>query len=490
MAITCFQIQRSSVLVCLGGLLLGMAFLASGSVVAEAADRYGPGMGYSQYAQVRQVGMTWPASYPCPPYYRSRGYAPYTPYSPYSMPGGMSAQAPGTIQERTAPAPPETGLTQPNDALTPPETPVDLTQTAPQLAPTASPGAAPNMLGDLGMSGGVTFEWEVLTTTRHFTADGEMPAAGASRRVKVAENNSPVVQDRVYCMYSHFHNALDASAQDLNYPDLIPPNSHTFPADRYTIGFEKSFFGPFWSVELRMPFAGQIDYDLAHPSHDGYGTSVSGGEFGNLAISVKRVLYQDAYGALSAGLGIDTPTGTDSTLRWLDFNYRVENEAVHLLPYFGFMGTPNQWCFMQGFVQFDVPLGGNSITYGVTDPVAPRSTEEAVGILDEQNLLYVDVGAGFWLYRNPCAYGLTGLAAIVEFHYTTTLQDTDFVRDSLAYVQFDNPANRMDIPNLTVGLHSEIFGCNLVRVAGVIPLKNGDDRLFDSEIQVQLERRF
>jgi hypothetical protein len=44
--------------------------------------------------------------------------------------------------------------------------------------------------------------------------------------------------------------------------------------------------------------------------------------------------------------------------------------------------------------------------------------------------------------------------------------------------------------NLTVGLHTEILNRTICRVGGVLPLRTGDDRAFDAEVQIQLERRF
>ena len=48
-----------------------------------------------------------------------------------------------------------------------------------------------------------------------------------------------------------------------------------------------------------------------------------------------------------------------------------------------------------------------------------------LGKLTDQNLGFFDLGAGYWLYRDPDAPRLTGIAAITELHYTTSLQDAD-----------------------------------------------------------------
>jgi hypothetical protein len=87
---------------------------------------------------------------------------------------------------------------------------------------------------------------------------------------------------------------------------------------------------------------------------------------------------------------------------------------------------------------------------------------------------------------------VTGLAGIVELHYTTTVQDASIVNGSTygRYFSFGNFSNRVDVLDLTVGLHTELVQHTLCRVAGVVPLRTGADRLFNAEVQVQLERRF
>jgi hypothetical protein len=160
------------------------------------------------------------------------------------------------------------------------------------------------------------------------------------------------------------------------------------------------------------------------------------------------------------------------------------------LPFAGFVSAPSDRIFYQGFAQLDIGANGNRIDYQNRVDGSGQ-----LGVLNEQNLLYLDLSGGYWLYRNPCARGLTGLASLLEIHYTTTLQDTDAVeRDIYLYnplrFTFNNPANRVDVVDLTVGLHAEFANHTLCRVGGVIPLSSGDNRSFDSEVQVQVERRF
>ncbi len=110
--------------------------------------------------------------------------------------------------------------------------------------------------------------------------------------------------------------------------------------------------------------------------------------------------------------------------------------------------------------------------------------------MQEQTLLYADVGVGAWLYRNPYDRYLTGLAALLELHYTGTLQGTDIVAPATLDFGFANLANRVDVVNCTAGLQLNVTELTVCRTAVAVPLTGGDNRVFDAKILVQLERRF
>jgi hypothetical protein len=167
----------------------------------------------------------------------------------------------------------------------------------------------------------------------------------------------------------------------------------------------------------------------------------------------------------------------------LGWPFAVSNDAVHLSPYIGVLRAPNDCWFFHGFLELDVPLNGHGLL------VSPGKS----GTLTEQTLLNLDVSAGRWLHRCPNACLLTGVAATVEFHYTTTLQDSDVVAVPPvpgAGYKFGNLENHLDIANLTAGLHVELMGNTTLRVGGVFPLTEETNRLFDAEVQVQVNRYF
>ena len=115
---------------------------------------------------------------------------------------------------------------------------------------------------------------------------------------------------------------------------------------------------------------------------------------------------------------------------------------------------------------------------------------------NDETLLYVDVGGGWWLWRDPCCCDC-GLAAIGEFHYTTTLNDTDALFATPVGVgggghvmTLVNPANHQDVVNFTAAVHAQLSPSTSFRVGGVFPLRGFDQRFFDAEIAVQFIQRY
>lgn len=283
--------------------------------------------------------------------------------------------------------------------------------------------------------------------------------AGGDRRFKIAENVSPVPQDRFFFNYNHFENAL-RDVNDVNRS-----------LDRFTFGFETTFWDGNASLEVRLPFASGLNSSQTFDVADTQST-----ELGNLALAFKTKLLSGCNWTLSGGTGLSIPTGDDFevyTASALDL--LVKNDAVHLSPFIGYLKQLDRDSFFQSFIQADFDLSGNDVYTGASG---------FEGIIQDQNLLFVDASLGHWIHRscNPCDR-LTGVAALAELHYTTTMNDTDTVS------AISNPFNRMDILNATGALHFQLREASL-RVAGAAPLRNDEERLFDAEIIVQLNRRY
>jgi len=233
-------------------------------------------------------------------------------------------------------------------------------------------------------------------------------------------------------------------------------------------------------VELRMAFLGQ-----SSQATDDF--SISGGDYGNLAVILKRLVYEDDQLAVAIGMGIDLPTGSavQGEIPFDSYALRVHNQAVHLLPYIGFLSTPSERLFIQGFAQVDIALNGNRVKLS-GDGSFPFIED---GVLTEQNFLYLDIAAGYWLYQDASADWLTGLAANLELHYSRTLQNRDIV--DLSGVMFESGrTDGLDILNFTLGLQAVLANSTNVRVGAVFPFELDGEACFDAELQAAVVQRF
>jgi hypothetical protein len=296
--------------------------------------------------------------------------------------------------------------------------------------------------------------------------------------------------DRVFFVYNHYHNALMGQT---GFPGAGGV-TRDFSVDRYVFGLEKTFCSGCSSLEFRLPLFGQSHFATYDPFLGDVGAAT--GHWGNIALILKTLLWQSQTAAVAMGVGIDIPTGSDVQADLYDATLLIDNEALHLGPYLGITSTPTERMFFHAFAQVDFATNGNSVRF--VDDVQGLSSYG--GEYTEQNLLFLDGSAGYWLYQDPCARYVTGLAGIVELHYATTLQDADTAGGLLfsgETVQLSSQFNRVDVLNLTAGLHAQLGPCTTLRVAAVVPLRGEDvpdlgveDRLFDSEIQVSFNRRF
>jgi hypothetical protein len=300
--------------------------------------------------------------------------------------------------------------------------------------------------------------------------------------VKIAENNIAMPTDRVFFNYNHFHNALSIQEQSLSPPG--PNIINQAPIDRYTLGVEKMFFDDLWSCEVRMPFVSSFD-----AQREAFG--VDGGNIGNLAVILKNLLYVGDTISIAGGVGLDMPTGSDVGVRVGSIPLQFENDSFHVLPFIGFAAAPADNWFVTGFAQIDLATCGNEVLF------SDGAGSQSLGWLNEQNLIYIDLATGTWIYRNPDAVRLTGIAIMGEVHYTTTIQNSDQIAAVVPSpfgptpLVIDNPFNRQDIVNATIALQMEIANTTTFRIAGVFPLGEApDERFFDSEVQFQINRRF
>ena len=332
----------------------------------------------------------------------------------------------------------------------------------------ASLQRVPNMYGDL--LGGLLQVQLAEGQRGPFAA--ELPF-GAGRSYKIAENTRPIPTDRIYFNYNHFHNALATARAAPGIPGGVALGDANL--DRYTFGFEKTFFDGNSSIDVRMPFVSDFE------ATDNAGFLATSGNVGDLSIFFKDLLYADDMVALAAGMGVGVPTGDDVEMRFGSQPLTLKNDAVHLMPYVGAAIVPNDFWFFQMFFEIDFAASGNELSGG------PQNV--TFGELTEQHLFEASLSGGYWLLNNPDAYYVQGVAAIMELHYTTTIHDADTVFFGLG--ELGNAFNRVDFLNLTSGLQFQIGPLSNLRVGCAVPLRTSvEDHPFDAEIQVQFNRFF
>jgi len=463
----------------------------------------------------------------------------------------------------------EKPVTQPGKEPRPPE-PAPL---EPELAPERAAAlgseetvalAAPNMIGNLlGAGRSVSF---FINRTQGAVFINGLGSTNISNP-KVAENNSPLPEDRAYFRYNFFSQALSVVGVSSSPPVFDPilgafrqgTTTKNYDVNSYTFGFEKTFFHRMLSVEVRIPFSQTLSSNLNLSSGTVIGTSADSvdtdgnplpgipslrivetpqatlgnerTEFGNMTVILKGLIFGTPTVAFSGGLSFGLPTGDDTHVTVTDFlgrsnvnsvdlqrvrDFQIGNDTVSISPFLAVLYKPTDRFFAQGFAEFDFPVNSSSVTYSETVPLnvgqpfvatTPGTFTPPFTVhnsLDEQSLFQLDLGIGYWLFRNPEGHRLTGLAPTIEMHYTTTLNNAEIVtlpRDPSSIVTpnalltppaptVGNRNNRLDILDLTLGTTFE-FAQRLTLATGfTLPMKGQDNRTFDWEFQLQLNYYF
>ncbi len=321
-------------------------------------------------------------------------------------------------------------------------------------------------------------------------ANSQLAVAGGSGRSKIAEHNKALPVDRVYFNYNHFHDAAQRQAFDVG---MIAPVRQSASVDRFTLGAERTILDGDASLELRLPFTSYPDLNTAVPVLGPPGRfRTDTGTVGNLSLVGKRLLINGEDLIVSAGLGMEFPTGADGSVTSGDTVFTVENESLFLQPFLA-MTLDNGGVFIHSFLQLDIDLKGSPLT---VDDLSMPGPSIGVGEIRQQTLLHWDTSAGMWLARSDDHRGITGIAAIAEFHLSSATSSAETVAGVVPAAggpinfALTSPTNRFSAAYVTVGLHTEIGRDQTIRVAGVFPLSDGVNRFFDSELMVQVGRRY
>lgn len=303
------------------------------------------------------------------------------------------------------------------------------------------------------------------TYTGIFNDQPVSPGAGIGR-FKTSDSNSPIPRDRMFLDYSLFHNAR------------LTPND--LQVQRFVPGFERTFIDGLTSIEIRLPIAMTLN---SASFSDSSAIDTQNSEFGNIAIAAKGILWSTDGFVLTTGLVLQTPTADD-----IVFGNEAGQEAViidnsqyRLLPYLATLHYNNEW-FWQNYVQIDAAANGNKV-YVNND----GQQFDQIGVLQEQNYLYLDTSLSRWLHRNRRRQ--TGLAMTFELHYNTTINNSDTVgiSDNRGNIQLGTQGFSADIVNMNIG-PTFLYGATTMTVAYGTPLT--EDRGADGELRVLLNRLF
>ncbi len=287
-------------------------------------------------------------------------------------------------------------------------------------------------------------------------------------RYSIADNNSPLPQDRLFLDYNFFHNARITAAG--------------IPVNRWAPGFESTFADGMGSIEFRAPMAITLTSAINTSGDD-----LAAYEFGDISFTLKGLLLQDDRFIASAGLGLTLPTADDFSLT-LENNtqvVRVENQSVHILPFVAGSLNLSRNAYVQSFTQLDFDVNGNSVFLDEQGFFMQGAGQLAnAGRLHSQSTVRFSNSAGYFLFRNR-QKRVSDLAAVLEAHYTGTLNKSDSVGS--ANFAVGDPTRTLSVLNLTSGLHAYI-GRSVVTTAYGVPVT--EDRVFDGELRVFINRYF
>ena len=395
--------------------------------------------------------------------------------------------------------------------------------------------SVPFMIGDTGAGTCLSLEGLLVD------ADLAHPTLTCSR-LNVAENNTPLPTDRVFFSYRHFRNAT---------PARFFQHARDFDVNRFTLGGERTFGQGLFSVEVRVPMEGRMSSNMRSQDRSlfaGPTDPFAGGqaaEFGNLSGVFKALLHESCDCVFSCGLGVTLPTAQDvvyevdllSSVTYNGFpaffserdvllDFEIKNETTYLSPFLAWLWQPNSRFFHQGFCQIEVGVnpsnlksggGGVNDFYESVSPFNYIATADSYiqfpgrAQIEAQTLMRLNLGIGYVLSENARATWIQKLTGLFEAHYTATLESAK--KDTLIFVDelygpganpgdppvflgtfttpisVGNRANNTNVLNLVTGLSANMG--NWVVTNGVaVPIRDGSDKGFDFEYNLQLQRPF
>lgn len=352
-----------------------------------------PWKGCLVLGSVLAAGTVWSAELPQDPVPNRYQVVQQTPAGQTQTPAGQQKSAPAQKAAPSSQTPAQPGTT----TLPPSTPPLTSPQNQSALA-AASTGASSlsnnnefsrsveyRMLGDLAPLpvAAVAFGQPTGQTLNGLQRGGVL--VPSVRGVKIADNENPEPQDRLYFNFNYYN--------DLNGPvnDALGIDVHNIQAFRYTFGLEKTFFDGWASIGFRLPL-NNLSTESGFAAYDGSSTDI-----GNLTIILKDLLYrsEDKRDVLSGGIAVTVPSGPDS---FAGSPFIVPNTTV-LQPFVGYRKGWDNF-FIHGFIAIDVPMTTTDVT-----------------------MLYNDVGIGYFLLKTEpqSTQFITGIVPTLECHINDPL---------------------------------------------------------------------
>ncbi|SIN77718.1 hypothetical protein SAMN05444166_0785 [Singulisphaera sp. GP187] len=243
-----------------------------------------------------------------------------------------------------------------------------------------------------------------------------------ARGFKIADNQSPMPQDRVFYSFNYFNNMNGDVNRRLGSP------ISDMQVYRQLLGIEKTFWKGNASVGVRLPID-TLWTNSAVPSLRNNSTSV-----GDLTVFTKFLLYDNPVvgNLLSGGLAVTAPTGPSS---FAGSSAAPGFRNTQIQPFLGYILRRGDF-YLQGFSAIDIPTDSRDVT-----------------------MWYNDLAVGYFVYQSadPSAF-LSAVVPTFEVHLNDPLNHRGALRPN-------DPAGTPDVLDLTFGT-SFILRKRLVATVG------------------------
>lgn len=300
------------------------------------------------------------------------------------------------------------------------------------------------------------------------------PSLGNVGLLKMASGGSPIPRDRFFFNYNYFESV---------------PLANTASVNQFVPGFEKTFFSGLMSVEAKFPFAATLDNDVTVNGSTGTST----GQIGDMSVALKSIFSQSDNWLISGGFQFVLPTAEDLSYSVTDGGstrefIRIENEAVHIMPFLGASYIADGGLFLQGFFQIDVDANGMPV-FANSSPFG-SGTMTQVGSLNAATMMYLDMSAGYWLVQEPAdsTSTITAIMPLLELHLSRSLNDSESINFSpLGSIGREDD---FQLLNTTFGMVFELQHNTTISAGYATAIPGGKDDDFEGEFRLHISHRF